>query len=76
MIIYSSKSGKSSGVTGYELREDAITVEFNHTEYYVYSYKSAGKRAVEAMKKLALASAGLSTYISREKPGYERAGII
>jgi hypothetical protein len=72
MVKYSSKSGKGSGVTGFKISKDSITVEFNHTEYYTYSYKSAGRLAVAMMKRLALSSRGLSTYISREKPAYER----
>lgn len=72
MKPYKSSSGKSSGVTAYHLGSDYIIVQFNSKEIYKYSYKTATKKAVDVMKKLALSSAGLSTYISQNDPGYER----
>ncbi len=54
-----------SGVTGYEINDDSITVQFNHDAVYLYTYASAGKRSIEQMKKLAAAGKGLSTYISQ-----------
>ena len=71
MRPYKSKSGKSSGVTGYIPGKDYIIVQFNYDASYKYSYKSAGRDAVETMKKLASAMQGLSTYISQHNPGYE-----
>jgi hypothetical protein len=72
MQPYNSISGKSSGVTGYEIGIDFISLQFINGESYVYSYASAGKANIETMKSLALANKGLSTYISQNKPGYER----
>ncbi|AWH85169.1 hypothetical protein HYN59_08550 [Flavobacterium album] len=54
-----------SGVTGYEIHDDSIRVEFNHDAVYEYTYESAGRRIIERMKKLAASGKGLSTYISR-----------
>jgi len=55
----------NSGVTGYEIYDIGIRVEFSHDTIYNYTYASAGKRVIERMKKLAAAGKGLSTYISR-----------
>lgn len=68
---YKSKSGKESGVTAYETGADFIIVAFNN-HLYKYSYASAGKTTVEKMKSLAVASAGLSTFIAQHNPDYEK----
>ena len=68
---YKSKSGKESGVTGYNIGDKYITVEFHGKEYYTYSQKVNKKSVVDHMKKLARASQGLSTFISRKQPHYE-----
>lgn len=70
MTPYKSKSGKSSGVTAFDIGEDYIRIQFNYTEIYTYTYKTAGEKAVERMKALAKAQKGLSTFISRNQPGY------
>lgn len=70
MVPYKSKSRKPAGVTAFEIRTDAILVEF-HDHTYLYTYKSAGKNNIEKMKKYALAQKGLSTFISQHKPTYE-----
>ena len=70
MTPYSSVSGKESGVTAYEIGGDFIIVRFYSVDYK-YSYSSCGQSATEIMKKLALASNGLSTYISQNDPDYE-----
>ncbi len=64
MIRYKDLEGHS-GVTGYELHDESIRVEFNHDAVYEYTYASAGERIIEKMKKLAVAGKGLSTYISQ-----------
>jgi hypothetical protein len=71
MTSYSSKSGKASGVTGYRIGRDFIVVQFHGSKNYKYSYQSAGKPVVEKMKRLALASEGLSTYITQNDPKFE-----
>ena len=71
MTTYNSTSGKKSGVTAYEIYDDSILVEFRGGAKYLYSNSSAGENAVEEMKRLALNSNGLSTYIAQNKPDYE-----
>ena len=70
MTPYASKSGKASGATAYEIGDDFIIVRFHSVEYK-YSYNSCGQSATETMKRLALASNGLSTFISQNNPRYE-----
>lgn len=58
--------GGDSGVEGFEIGADCIVVKFKKTvRLYTYSYESAGKEAVEHMKKLALSGEGLNEYINR-----------
>jgi hypothetical protein len=71
MTPYSSKNGKGSGIVAYEIGPDYIIVQTHGYRYYRYSYRSAGKENVESMKKCALESKGLSSYISRHRPGFE-----
>ena len=71
MKPYRNLSGKS-GVVAYVIGKDFVDVKFKgRDEIYRYSERSAGKDAVEAMKLFAAAGRGLSTFISREQPGYE-----
>jgi hypothetical protein len=71
MKRYNNRDGKESGVSGYEINPDSIVVAFKRGDTYLYTYSSAGQRAIEEMKKHAEAQKGLSTYISRNKPPYE-----
>ncbi len=71
MTPYKSNSGKPSGVTAFRIGKDYIVVQFNHDVVYRYSNLSAGEEIVERMKTLAVKGSGLSTFISREQPGYE-----
>lgn len=59
-----------SGISAYELRPDAILVLFKTGNVYTYTYKSAGKVAVEEMKRLAEQGHGLATYINQNDPPY------
>lgn len=62
-----------SGVTGYELGEDFIRVEFEGGSIYRYTIRSAGAMNIEAMKRLAIAGDGLNRFINLHvKKGYER----
>jgi hypothetical protein len=54
-----------SGVIAYAIAPDAIDVQFVDGQIYTYSYDSTGRQRVEAMKLLAQAGQGLSTYISQ-----------
>lgn len=54
-----------SGVKGFEINDDGITVWFNGTpRSYTYTYTSAGQAHVETMKKLATSGDGLNAYIN------------
>jgi len=55
----------NSGVSGFEVGDDFIIVEFGNKTAYRYDYASAGKENVEKMKVLAASGKGLSTFISR-----------
>jgi hypothetical protein len=72
MTPYTSKSGKTSGVTAYSLGDDFIIVQFDSYKRYKYSHRTAGKPVVDTMKDLALASEGLSTFIAQNEPGFEQ----
>ena len=71
MPLYNSRSEKQSGVTSYKAGKDFIEVQFDGW-LYTYTYASAGKKAIEEMKKHAVANEGLSTFISKNHPPYER----
>lgn len=57
--------GGDSGVTGFEIGSDRITVQFKGGATYLYTYASAGQTNIEEMKALALAGQGLNSFISR-----------
>ena len=63
MQKYKSKN-ESSGVLRYESGLDYIKIEFHDHKVYLYNYQKPGKEHVENMKRLALSSKGLSTYIN------------
>lgn len=68
MTRYQNNSGQS-GIIGYQIYEDSITVEFkesnkNGHRFYSYTYSSAGKTNIEEMKKLAVQGLGLNSYIN------------
>ena len=68
---YITSSGRLYGVTGYKIGDDFIIIKTMGGTIYKYSYKSAGSRTVEAMKKLATNQEGLTSFIGRNKPHYE-----
>ncbi|MCK9582619.1 MAG: hypothetical protein M0Q46_03215 [Endomicrobiales bacterium] len=72
MAIYKNLSG-NSGVVSYEIKQEAIVVEFKDGRYqnYQYDYLSAGRLNIEEMKRLALIGQGLNTYIMNNvRKGY------
>ncbi len=71
MPLYKSRGEKQSGVISYKTGKDFIEVQFDGW-LYTYTYGSAGKKAIEEMKKLAQANEGLSTFISQRHPQYEK----
>jgi len=71
MIPYKSKSGKTSGVSAFEIGENYLLVQFRGGIIYKYSNLSCGISTVQTMVNLAKNSKGLSTYIAQNKPKYE-----
>ena len=70
MKRYGNLSG-NSGVIAYELGPESIVVQFQDRQKYRYTTARAGPAAIAAMKSLALAGQGLSTFIARHQPAYE-----
>jgi hypothetical protein len=71
MKRYANLDGQS-GVLAYDLRPDAIVLRLLTGGDYEYTYASAGRDNVEAMKRLAIAGRGLATYVNQHKPPYAR----
>jgi hypothetical protein len=65
MTVYRNEGGKS-GVAGYELGEDSITILFTSGTRYHYTVESCGRESIDAMKKLAEAGRGLNSFIGRQ----------
>lgn len=63
MEQYKKNNSGATGVEFYEIENDDIIVQFVDGRIYRYSYASAGKEKIERMKQLAIAGAGLSTFI-------------
>jgi hypothetical protein len=58
--------GGNSNVTGYEIGNDWIKVQFRDGAIYTYTYESAGQVNIEHMKRLAAAGQGLNSFISSD----------
>lgn len=56
--------GNDSGVTGFEIHQERIIVEFETGAIYEYTYGSAGSSNIEHMKQLAMAGQGLNGFIN------------
>lgn len=64
---------RDSGVVAYESGSDFIRVQFSDGSMYLYTYRSAGQRHIEAMKALASRGDGLNAYINdHARKSYER----
>lgn len=62
-----------SGVLAFEVHEDAIDIRFKDGGVYRYSARQPGAAHVARMRLLALAGAGLNTYINQQvRERYER----
>ena len=61
-----------SNVESYQIAEEGITVKFKSgtTQFYEYTYSSAGSSSVEHMKVLAECGDGLNSFISLNHPPY------
>jgi hypothetical protein len=64
MERYKNLSG-TSGVAGFRIEPDAISVEFVEGGVYGYDASRPGREVVEEMKKLARAGQGLSAFIAK-----------
>lgn len=70
---YYANNGGNSGVSGYSIASDSITVYFNDGAAYLYTNASAGAANIQQMIQLARAGSGLNSFIStRVKKGYSR----
>ena len=64
MEKYANRNG-DSGVAGYEIGADFIRVQFKDGAIYLYNNSNTGAANIEQMKQLAIAGAGLNSFISR-----------
>lgn len=71
MQRYANLSGHA-GVVAYAIGPDSIEIRFRHGGTYRYTHAKPGRVQVEAMKRLARAGRGLTTYISQSvRDAYE-----
>lgn len=64
MKRYGNSHGHS-GIVAYQTTPTSIIVRFVNGDLYEYSNKKPGRKFVDAMKRLAAAGRGLSTFISQ-----------
>lgn len=64
MERYANHSGKS-GVAGFEITADSITVVFRDGSRYLYTVASAGRPNILTMHMLAQAGSGLNSFINK-----------
>lgn len=69
MKTYNDISG-TSNVTGYEVGEESIDVQFADGSTYTYTAESCGMNIVQQMIQLARSGRGLNGFISRNRPAY------
>jgi hypothetical protein len=65
MEQYKKNNSGTSGVEFYEIEGNDLIVQFVDGKIYRYTYTSAGEENVEKMKQLAIAGAGLTTFINQ-----------
>jgi len=65
MERYKGKLNHPTGVSGYEIGDQYIILEFEDKDQYMYNYTHPGKEHVEKMKRLAQIGSGLNTYVSK-----------
>lgn len=74
MKAYSSvsfKTGRPTGVLGYDFGADFIVIYFKGGSVYKYTAASCGASCVQEMIRLAESQQGLNTYVVKNKPAYE-----
>jgi len=64
MTRYVDVDGES-WISAYQVRPDAIVVQFRDGATYVYSHLSAGIAAIETMKRLAASGEHLHSFINK-----------
>lgn len=65
-------ANRNTGVIAYQIGDGHIAVQFRDGSLYLYTNHSAGKAAIDEMKKLAVKGVGLTTYINQHvKDKYE-----
>jgi hypothetical protein len=57
--------GGDSGISKYEILNDAIKIKFSTGAIYIYSNLSAGTNNIEKMKSLAKTGKGLNSFIMK-----------
>ena len=70
MENYIGENISATGVTGFEIGDDYISLMFRHRYKYKYTYSSCGSAHVEHMKDLARQQSGLNTYLNECNPQY------
>jgi hypothetical protein len=56
---------RNSGVIGYEIGPDSVTVQFQDGHVYLYTNQSAGSGNIQQMQNLARSGRGLNAFIDR-----------
>ena len=64
MQVYRDING-DSGVSGYDVSESSILIQFSSGSTYLYTDASAGAQHIANMKDLAARGDGLNAYISK-----------
>lgn len=64
MLRYKSRR-RDTGVYAYETGKDFIKIQFRDRSVYLYTNESTGRAEISAMKKLAAAGKGLTTFINK-----------
>jgi hypothetical protein len=57
--------GGASGVSGYEIKGDSITVQFTDGSAYLYNAQSTGAGNLAELQRLAMLGQGLNSFITR-----------
>lgn len=58
-------AGGNSGISGYEIGDDFVRVQFRPGGIYIWSVKGVGRAHIDRMQMLAAAGDGLNTYINK-----------
>ncbi len=64
MKPYRHQAG-NTGISGFHVKPDSIAIQFKDGSIYLYDSRRPGKKHVEAMKELARAGKGLTTYVNQ-----------